>query len=80
MMTQKRRRGFGSKSILRDKVGSRDGWKCCYCDRALGLTTATLEHVVPRSLGGTNALDNLKLACESCNRARGNGPPLSERS
>lgn len=34
----------------------------------------TVEHVVPRSLGGTDDLSNLKPACRSHNSARGNRP------
>lgn len=32
---------------------------------------ATLEHIVPRNHGGTNALDNLAVACGRCNGAKG---------
>jgi len=41
--------------------------KCAYCDCELKWETATLDHVVPRSKGGTNAMDNLVLACQPCN-------------
>lgn len=33
---------------------------------------ATAEHRVPRSRGGSDRMDNLMLACEGCNRERGN--------
>jgi 5-methylcytosine-specific restriction endonuclease McrA len=56
--------------------------RCCWCD---GLTViggsgpdrATIEHLVPASLGGTDDLENLALACFECNHARGNAerPP-----
>ena len=32
----------------------------------------TRDHIIPRSLGGANATDNLRPACEICNGARGN--------
>lgn len=32
---------------------------------------ATLDHVIPQSQGGTDALRNLVMACYSCNSARG---------
>ena len=35
---------------------------------------ATLEHIVPRAKGGTNAWANLKMACKGCNSARGDNP------
>ena len=31
-------------------------------------------HVVPRSRGGTDHLDNLQLLCSSCNRIKGDRP------
>jgi hypothetical protein len=30
----------------------------------------TLEHVISRSMGGTNHPDNLKIACKKCNNER----------
>jgi 5-methylcytosine-specific restriction endonuclease McrA len=32
-----------------------------------------VDHVVPRKFGGTEALSNLRAACRSCNRRRGDG-------
>ena len=47
---------------------------CHLCARA-GATTA--DHIVPRSHGGTDALDNLRPAHSSCNSAR-QAMPLAE--
>lgn len=30
------------------------------------------DHIIPKSLGGTDAIENLRAACEVCNGARGN--------
>lgn len=35
---------------------------------------ATIEHVIPRSAGGSNALDNVVAACLFCNFYRANQP------
>ena len=67
------------KKLFED-VFSRDGGRCVYCgvetrrlrkgvSRAPDL--ATLDHVVPRSMGGPLRADNLVLACQACNNARG---------
>ena len=32
----------------------------------------TRDHIIPKSLGGNNEVDNLRPACEPCNRKRGN--------
>jgi hypothetical protein len=52
----------------------RDGATCAYCGRPLGTglpySRPTLDHVVPVSRGGGDALTNLVLACKPCNRAK----------
>jgi 5-methylcytosine-specific restriction endonuclease McrA len=53
-------------------LSSRDGGaRCRYCGVRKKLRRLTVDHVVPRSRGGTNSLTNLVLACEPCNRAKG---------
>ena len=52
----------------------RDDFTCAYC----GDTAAddgvklTLDHLKPRSKGGSNAAENLVTCCLPCNSARGN--------
>jgi len=50
----------------------RDGSRCAWCSRRLGLAVddCTREHVIPRSRGGHDVLDNYLLACRPCNRSR----------
>lgn len=60
----------GAKS--RALVGAtlaRWGTTCHLCGRS-GATTA--DHLIPRSLGGDDTLDNLRPAHASCNYSRGN--------
>lgn len=77
----KRRRGRGTSSKRlakkRLKIAARDGWQCHLCKgyvdpKAEGLGAPTLDHLVPVSLGGSNADENLKLAHAGCNHQRGN--------
>ena len=52
----------------------RDGYVCQYCGVnciEAGLV-AEVDHVIPRSRGGTMAWTNLVCACRPCNRAKGN--------
>lgn len=35
------------------------------------LNAATLEHIVPKNHGGTDALENLAIACARCNAEKG---------
>ena len=42
---------------------------CVYCGR--GETAFEIDHVVPRSRGGSDQVSNLVLSCHDCNRAKG---------
>lgn len=63
------------KRNLRALIGKRDGWHCHYCKTSLTLYTSTLDHVVPKALGGTLNSCNLRLACDHCNKAKADKPP-----
>lgn len=52
-------------------LAARDGWACCYCLIPLDMETATIEHFMAITSGGTSHMANLSLACEPCNRAAG---------
>jgi 5-methylcytosine-specific restriction endonuclease McrA len=44
---------------------------CAYCFCRLTRDDATIDHVVPKSRGGTNDLRNLVISCAECNRQKG---------
>lgn len=68
---QRRRRHRVIKQIyLRAQV-----WKCAYCGRRISYNSATYDHVVPRSRGGLNELQNKVLTCEPCNIAKADELP-----
>lgn len=57
----------------------RDGDFCCWCKRRMIFEeafrsshpwAASIEHIIPRSAGGSNEKENLKLACRQCNTTR----------
>jgi 5-methylcytosine-specific restriction endonuclease McrA len=55
----------------------RDDFSCAYCGQSLrGAAPAdvTLDHLLPRSAGGTNDATNLITACRSCNSSRQDKP------
>ncbi len=70
----------------RRAIYERDGWTCWVCGcrvvRAPALAAgasgelATLDHVIPRVLGGSNASNNLVTCCDPHNRARGDEPAV----
>ena len=54
-------------AFTRFNVFLRDRFRCQYCGGAFTAKELTFEHVVPRSLGGKMAWDNIVAACEPCN-------------
>lgn len=60
---------------LRALVLDRDGGRC-QVPTAQGqpcqASASHVDHIVPRSRGGTDALANLRAACPPCNLRRGN--------
>lgn len=58
----------------RDKITLSPGGKvyCHYCRDELKLRSRTLDHVVPKSKGGSSGPDNLVSCCQRCNKAKGN--------
>jgi len=55
-------------------LAKRDGLTCIYCGCPLTEETATIEHIVPLSLGGIDRMVNMALACTDCNHGLGNLP------
>jgi 5-methylcytosine-specific restriction endonuclease McrA len=54
--------------VNRREVFRRDHHTCQYCGSTKRLT---LDHVIPRSKGGTHTWDNVVAACERCNSTKG---------
>src|SRR6185312_4198211 len=44
---------------------------CPYCHRPIDILSLTLDHVVPRSIGGRFCLDNMEAICQACNEQKG---------
>src|SRR5699024_10116299 len=58
--------------LSRYNVMKRDGNHCQYCGSSRNLT---IDHVLPRSRGGTDSWENLTTACDQCNVTKGNRTP-----
>lgn len=71
---------------IRKALTRRDGHTCVWCGREMYAfknnrnhrrrhpAGITIEHLHPRSQGGSDQLNNLALACRGCNELRGNLP------
>lgn len=53
-------------AITRRSVFARDGHRCQYC----GAQAENIDHVLPRSRGGTHTWENVVAACRRCNSAK----------
>lgn len=75
--------GTGKPTTNRQRAVLRDQRRCRYCGVQTWSPGAggfppdmlTIDHVRPRSKGGTNELSNLVVACRACNHQKGDRTP-----
>ena len=62
-----------SAKTLRWRVAQHAGNRCGYCltHEVVSGIPLTLEHIIPKALGGTDVEDNLWLSCRLCNETKG---------
>ena len=58
--------------VNRARIYKRDSFKCVYCGVNKNLT---IDHVMPKSRGGSNLWTNLVTCCMNCNRKKSNKTP-----
>lgn len=61
------------RRLSRRAVLARDGFRCQYCGSTRHLT---LDHVIPRSRGGTSSWENVVTSCAPCNVRKGAKMPV----
>ena len=47
--------------------------KCNGCEYPFNFRNMTIDHITPRSRGGTHRIENLQLLCGACNSTKGSG-------
>ena len=52
----------------RKNIIKRDGGKCLQCGSTENLT---VDHIIPKSKGGSNKWENLQTLCYDCNQRKG---------
>lgn len=62
-------------SFSRRNIFKRDHWTCQYCGCQPGGDELTIDHVFPRSQGGTSTWENCVLACIACNKRKADRAP-----
>ncbi len=59
----------------RYNIYARDNCTCQYCGLRLSRHELNLDHVIPRSRGGTSTWENVVCSCHECNRHKGGKSP-----
>jgi 5-methylcytosine-specific restriction endonuclease McrA len=59
--------------LTRKNILVRDGHRCQYCGSTKG--PMTVDHVIPKTMKGSESWDNLVTACTHCNNKKGDRTP-----
>lgn len=64
--------GFNRRQVRfsRKNLFDRDRYACQYCGKRCRSQDLTVDHVIPRSRGGTTVWENVVLACLKCNHKK----------
>jgi ATP adenylyltransferase len=65
---------------LRYQVLKESGGRCALCGVCKSDVPLDVDHIIPRSRGGSNDLANLQALCTKCNRTKGNKDDTDFRS
>ena len=66
-------------TFSRRNIYKRDHYICQYCGAQPGSEELTIDHVQPRSRGGTSTWENCVLACWECNKRKADRTPSEAR-
>jgi 5-methylcytosine-specific restriction endonuclease McrA len=66
---------FREIAFTRRNIYHHYGHRCCYCGKNFPPNELNLDHVVPRSRGGSTDWTNIVTACIPCNLKKGNRLP-----
>lgn len=67
------RRPLPQIKLSRQSLMARDEWTCQYCGRHS--KHLTVDHVIPRRLGGQHVWENVVACCTDCNNRKGDRTP-----
>jgi len=59
----------------RRNIFARDGNRCQYCGKRYPTSELSLDHIIPRSMGGKSIWQNIVCACTKCNVKKGGCTP-----
>ena len=55
----------------RKNILTRDKYRCQYCGTKVNSKKITIDHVIPKSKGGTHVWNNVVACCQECNSRKG---------
>lgn len=70
-----KKHGVRNKRLVVRLLLERDGDMCKLCNKKLGIDIS-VDHIYPKSLGGSNDMENLQLAHKKCNSDKRSTIPL----
>ncbi len=62
---------YYGRRIIKEYLYKLQAGICVYCESLMTLKAATIDHVVPVTRGGSDAIDNLVGCCIRCNKEKG---------
>ncbi|MHC4867151.1 MAG: HNH endonuclease [Planctomycetota bacterium] len=63
----------------RRNIFARDKNRCQYCGKKYPTSELSLDHIIPRSMGGESTWQNIVCACTKCNVKKGGRTPRQAR-
>jgi hypothetical protein len=61
------------------RIIKRDGEGCFYCHIDLPIEKITLDHFIPKAVGGLSNFENFRNSCQKCNNRKGSLVPDGKR-
>jgi hypothetical protein len=61
-------------AAVRIRALKRDKYKCTYCGVSGNEAELEVDHIIPKSKGGSHHIANLTTACRKCNQKKSNRP------
>lgn len=58
--------------LTHSAIFRRDDYTCQYCEKKCSHDSISIDHIIPKSLGGRNTWRNLAAACMPCNNKKSN--------
>jgi 5-methylcytosine-specific restriction endonuclease McrA len=64
-----------TQKLSKKNILIRDKYTCAYCKEVFNEKSLSLDHIIPKSRGGSSKWENLVAACKMCNGKKGDRTP-----